>query len=143
MLCRLSFCREKTWSLIGGYSKIMPVRVEGVMRRMVYGWGRRVVCAARGGPRPMDEERRSTSKLEEPIQSVCEGHYHLQVNSPRLRFGFVGSAFILATSVLHAADLAETTQLFRSGKYADCVQATEKAIAENDFSENYRLLKLR
>src|SRR5262249_42148621 len=40
-------------------------------------------------------------------------------------------------------DLAETTQLFRSGKYAECVKATEKAIAENDFSENYRLLKIR
>jgi tetratricopeptide (TPR) repeat protein len=43
----------------------------------------------------------------------------------------------------HAADLAETTQLFRSGKYAECVQSAEKAIAENDFSENYRLLKLK
>src|SRR5439155_11360418 len=42
-----------------------------------------------------------------------------------------------------AADLAETTQLFRNGKYAECVKAAEKAIAENDFSENYRLLKIR
>src|SRR4051812_16263305 len=42
-----------------------------------------------------------------------------------------------------AADLAEVTQLFRSGKYAECVAASEKAIAENDFSENYRLLKIR
>ena len=42
-----------------------------------------------------------------------------------------------------AADLAETAQLFRSGKYAECIQSAEKAIAENDFSENYRLLKLR
>src|SRR5437868_5888436 len=42
-----------------------------------------------------------------------------------------------------AADLAEVTQLFRGGKYAECVSASEKAIAENDFSENYRLLKIR
>src|SRR5262245_44239555 len=51
--------------------------------------------------------------------------------------------FLLAPSTAWTADLAETTQLFRSGKYAECVQATEKAIAENDFSENYRLLKIR
>jgi tetratricopeptide (TPR) repeat protein len=42
-----------------------------------------------------------------------------------------------------AADLSETTQLFRGGKYAECVASCEKAIAENDFSENYRLLKIR
>jgi len=42
-----------------------------------------------------------------------------------------------------AADLSETTQFFRGGKYADCITASEKAIAENDFSENYRLLKIR
>jgi len=41
------------------------------------------------------------------------------------------------------ADLAEVTQLFRGGKYSECVAASEKAIAENDFSENYRLLKIR
>lgn len=44
---------------------------------------------------------------------------------------------------LSAADLAETNQLFRSGKYAECIGSCEKAIAENDFSENYRLLKVR
>src|SRR6478735_7744492 len=44
---------------------------------------------------------------------------------------------------LGAADLAETTQFFRGGKYAECIAASEKAIAENDFSENYRLLKIR
>src|SRR6476646_1709500 len=61
----------------------------------------------------------------------------------RLRFGLVwGSVFLLATAA-GAADLAETTQLFRGGKYAECVKASEKAIAENDFSENYRLLKIR
>jgi tetratricopeptide (TPR) repeat protein len=49
-------------------------------------------------------------------------------------------AFLSAAS---AADLADTTQLFRSGKYAECVAACDKAIAENDFSENYRLLKIR
>lgn len=41
------------------------------------------------------------------------------------------------------ADLAAVMQLFRTGKYADCAAASEKAITENDFSENYRLLKIR
>src|SRR5687767_5451844 len=52
-------------------------------------------------------------------------------------------AAISAAPLAQAADLAATTQLFRSGKYVECVQSAEKAIAENDFSENYRLLKLR
>jgi tetratricopeptide (TPR) repeat protein len=58
---------------------------------------------------------------------------------------FVALAYYaaLSSASLPAADLAQTAQLFRSGKYAECVQAAEKAIAENDFSENYRLLKIR
>jgi tetratricopeptide (TPR) repeat protein len=63
----------------------------------------------------------------------------------RCRIGLV--CFVVSCladgSLARAADLAETTQLFRSGKYEQCVQATEKAISENDFSENYRLLKIR
>src|SRR5207247_8539436 len=42
-----------------------------------------------------------------------------------------------------AADLAEVAQPCHSGKYVECVAAAEKAISENDFSENYRLLKIR
>jgi tetratricopeptide (TPR) repeat protein len=33
--------------------------------------------------------------------------------------------------------------MFRGGQYAECIQACEQAIRENDFSENFRLLKLR
>ncbi len=61
----------------------------------------------------------------------------------RLPFGLLGPLLFAAAPFANAADLSETTQLFRSGKYAECVKATEKAIAENDFSENYRLLKVR
>ena len=39
--------------------------------------------------------------------------------------------------------MAETTQLFRSGKYVECLDAATKAVADSDFSENFRLLKLR
>lgn len=41
------------------------------------------------------------------------------------------------------ADLAAATRLFRSGQYAECIQACAQAIRENDFSENFRLLKIR
>ncbi len=60
---------------------------------------------------------------------------------------FCVSIFLLAIVSLGdsaaAADLSETSQFFRGGKYAECIAACEKAIAENDFSENYRLLKIR
>src|SRR5262245_54097447 len=76
-----------------------------------------LTSAARGGPRPMVGRMR--------------------------RLCVVCLLALLSGQQVNAADLAEVTQLFRSGKYAECVQATEKAIAENDFSENYRLLKVR
>jgi tetratricopeptide (TPR) repeat protein len=56
--------------------------------------------------------------------------------------GFV-VAGVLAAPHAGAADLLEATKLFRTGKYVECVDATGKAIAANDFSENYRLLKIR
>jgi tetratricopeptide (TPR) repeat protein len=87
----------------------------------------------------MDQERR---EIHIQARSACEGEKGNSAN-PRLRFGLVSCALLLASTSLRAADLAEATQLFRSGKYTECVQATDKAIAENDFSENYRLLKLR
>ena len=33
--------------------------------------------------------------------------------------------------------------LFRTGKYAECVEASAKAIGESEFNETFRLLKLR
>jgi tetratricopeptide (TPR) repeat protein len=57
--------------------------------------------------------------------------------------GFFWCVAFLLGDLAAGADLSETTQLFRSGKYAECIASSEKAIAENDFSENYRLLKIR
>lgn len=51
--------------------------------------------------------------------------------------------FIAVSNAASAADSAQIQTLFRTGKYADCIEATAKAIAENDFNENYRLLRLR
>lgn len=42
-----------------------------------------------------------------------------------------------------AADSAQLLTLFRTGQYAECVEASAKAISESEFNENYRLLKLR
>jgi tetratricopeptide (TPR) repeat protein len=50
---------------------------------------------------------------------------------------------LLGSTAIHAADSAQLLLLFRTGKYAECVEATTKAIGESEFNENYRLLKLR
>ena len=47
------------------------------------------------------------------------------------------------SAAVYGADLAVATDLFRSGQYAQCIQACAQAIRENDFSENFRVLKLR
>src|SRR5262245_60892628 len=52
------------------------------------------------------------------------------------------SLAFLAPAV-RAADLAELTQLFRAGKYAECVTGTAAEIENARYSENLRLLKLR
>jgi tetratricopeptide (TPR) repeat protein len=44
---------------------------------------------------------------------------------------------------LHAADYFETIALYRAGKYAECVESCAKAIAEDDFNEHFRLVKIR
>ncbi len=42
-----------------------------------------------------------------------------------------------------AVDLGKLTALFRTGQYAECVDATALAIRESEFNENLRVLKLR
>lgn len=64
-----------------------------------------------------------------------------------------GAAFLVWLSVVlvsfalrHSADAADSAQitgLFRGGKYAECVEATTKAITESEFNENLRVLKIR
>jgi tetratricopeptide (TPR) repeat protein len=49
----------------------------------------------------------------------------------------------LARATTFAADLLETTKLWRTGQYAVCADAAAKASEENQYNENYRLLKLR
>jgi tetratricopeptide (TPR) repeat protein len=63
---------------------------------------------------------------------------------PILAFLHVLAAGVLLSPMsAAAADLLAATKLFRTGQYAECVNETSKAIAANDFSENYRLLKIR
>ena len=42
-----------------------------------------------------------------------------------------------------AADLAESIQLFRAGKYAECVEGAAAGTAEYEFNEHLRVLKIR
>jgi tetratricopeptide (TPR) repeat protein len=59
------------------------------------------------------------------------------------RFVLAAAALAIVPPVSVAADYVQTAALFRSGKYAECVQSAAEAIAEEDYSENFRVLKLR
>ncbi|MEX2173501.1 MAG: tetratricopeptide repeat protein [Pirellulaceae bacterium] len=51
-------------------------------------------------------------------------------------------ALVVATPA-GAVDLVATTGLFRSGQYAECAASAAEGIAESQFNENFRLLKIR
>ena len=51
------------------------------------------------------------------------------------------AGFLSAAAI--AADYGETLALLRGGEYEKCVESSAKAIAEQNFSENFRLLKIR
>lgn len=42
-----------------------------------------------------------------------------------------------------AADIAEAERLYKSGQYAECIELTAAAIADGDFSETWRVLKIQ
>ncbi len=46
-------------------------------------------------------------------------------------------------TIASAADYGQALALFRTGKYAECVESAAKGIVEQDYSENFRLLKVR
>jgi tetratricopeptide (TPR) repeat protein len=50
---------------------------------------------------------------------------------------------LLAASSAAAADLVATNNLFRTGKYAECVDEATEALADSPTHETFRLLKLR
>lgn len=52
--------------------------------------------------------------------------------------------FLPATqSAVLAADLSEAEQLFNTGKYSECIALTGKEIEDGDFSESWRVLRIR
>jgi tetratricopeptide (TPR) repeat protein len=57
--------------------------------------------------------------------------------------GLVLAALFLLPSVASAAELAECLQLFRAGKYAECIAGATEGIAASEFNENLRLVKMR
>jgi tetratricopeptide (TPR) repeat protein len=44
---------------------------------------------------------------------------------------------------LYAADIPEASKLYRSGKYAECVELSAKALAAGEISENWPLIKIK
>jgi tetratricopeptide (TPR) repeat protein len=67
----------------------------------------------------------------------------VQTTGCRLAAALLGLGLFLTTSFSTAADLAETTRLFRTGEYAACAEAAAEGIAASEYNENFRVLKLR
>ena len=49
---------------------------------------------------------------------------------------------IVATSS-QAADYVQTSNLFRTGKYAECIESAAQAIKQDEINENFRLVKIK
>src|SRR5262245_38431156 len=96
-----------------------------------------VLSVARG-PRPMDGHRvQQRHGVIRFLRSLC------CFRGRRLHLLAALATLSAVTSPAQAIDLAEAMQLYRGGKYAECLEAATQAIADNDFSENFRLLKLQ
>jgi tetratricopeptide (TPR) repeat protein len=67
----------------------------------------------------------------------------LRTTGRPLAAGLLGLGLFLTASISTAADLAETTRLFRTGEYAACAEAAAEGIAASEYNENFRTLKLR
>ncbi len=82
-----------------------------------------------------------------PARRASEGVPSIDDPTPRWRVGLVWLSLLVGfnggNSTANAADSSQLLTLFRTGQYAECVEATAKAIAESEFNESYRLLKLR
>ncbi len=80
-------------------------------------------------------------------RSTSEGSQASRHNIPCLRCGlFLFVAVLVGAGgniAAEGADSAQLLMLFRTGKYAECVEASAKAISESEFNETFRLLKLR
>ncbi len=90
---------------------------------------------------------RRSPRRKNLARRASEGWSSIVGLTPRWRVGLVWLSllvgFIAGNSTANAADSAQLLTLFRTGQYSECVEATAKAIAESEFNENYRLLKLR
>ena len=78
---------------------------------------------------------------------VCRSRSRALFRQLRRPCFFIAAGVLCAILSLAAAsrgaDLLETTKLWRTGQYAACADAAAKASDENQYNENYRLLKLR
>ncbi len=59
------------------------------------------------------------------------------------RLAIAWSFVVACTATSQAADYVQTSNLYRTGKYAECVESAAQAIKQDEISENFRLLKIR
>jgi tetratricopeptide (TPR) repeat protein len=74
------------------------------------------------------------------------GFYFVQGRPPRPAAGWavvISLVLALWLTPAAAAELEDAEKLFYSGKYAECIDACQKAIGGNAWAEGWRLLKIR
>src|SRR6185369_918544 len=87
--------------------------------------------------------RRSVAVLE--ISRRYQPNHEIRGRGRRflIAAAFAALLAVAPAARLALADYAEAVHLFRTGNYAECVEAADKAIAEDVVSENNRVLKIR
>lgn len=86
-------------------------------------------------------------RFQKPARSASGRLPSIDDSTPRGRFELFSLSLLVGiiagSTAASAADSSQLLNLFRTGQYSECVEASTKAIAESEFNENYRLLKLR
>src|SRR5436190_1422489 len=62
-------------------------------------------------------------------------------NSPLCQLA-TWSLIITLAATSQAADYVQVSSLFRTGEYAECIEAAAQAITQDEVNENFRLLKI-
>ena len=91
-------------------------------------------------------DRRTRPETELDLPGLQRGPATLPPLAGRSRAALclaAGLGLLLAPAIAAAADLPQAEQLYRSGKYADCVDYAAKAIAAAEFNEQWPLVKIK
>src|SRR5260221_8492654 len=55
----------------------------------------------------------------------------------------LATVIVAVASTSQAADYVQRSSLFRTGKYAECIESAAQAITQDEVNENFRLLKIK